>query len=222
LRHALDKSRPVWLWWVGGTVVLLALIVGGGFLSGTWSQSTPAPTATLTATPSRTQTSPPPTSTATGTPTPTATPTFTRTPRPSATPSPTATLSPMPVPDLAASAPRLIDPPGATAVTAVRVTFRWEGELPSSSYGFRVSLYHESGEISHVSPLLDGTQWTTNLPGEARDAVGGWRWSVVLVRRGDAENVVASSGEWTFYFDPFGGPIPAHSPLSSPLSTPGP
>jgi hypothetical protein len=66
-------------------------------------------------------------------------------------------------------------------------------------------------------------QWTVDLPGDASDAIGEWRWSVTVVRHGVAEDVVARSDEWTFYYNPFGGgPAPFTSPLSSPLSTPAP
>ncbi len=219
LRHALDKSRPVWLWRIGGIIILLTLIVG--LLLSVRSlreQSTPTPTATLTATfsPSPTRTSSTPTSTPTKTPTVAVT----------STPVMTVTVPSQPTQTPAAevSAPWLLSPPGAWTTRASRLTFRWGGELPDSSYGFRANLYHEGHE--YTSPILDGTQWTVNLPGDARDAVGEWRWSVAIVQRSETQDVEARSDEWTFYYDPFGGPSPSTSPLPgtwvSPLSTPAP
>lgn len=217
LRHALDRPRSGWFWRVGGVVVLLTLIVGGWFLSRTWNQGLPTPTATLTPTPSPTPTLLAPTAP------PTETPTVTLSSTPSATPTPAVTASPQPIPEPDISAPRLISPPGAAVVNTARVTFRWEGELPNSDYGFRVSLRHGGDGSDHASPILDSTQWTVDLPGDANDVVGEWRWSVAIVRHSD---VLVRSGEWTFYYDPFGGgPSPFHSPLStpvSPLSTPAP
>jgi hypothetical protein len=122
-------------------------------------------------------------------------------------------------------APRLVSPSGAAQIKTSHPTLRWEGELPGSGYDFRVSLRHTSGAPSYTSPLLDDTQWTASLAG---DAVGEWRWSVAIVRRDGAHDVVVSSDEWTFYYNPFGdlSPQPPHSPLSpppdSPLPTPKP
>jgi serine/threonine protein kinase len=222
LRHAMDQSRAGWVRWAGAAIVLLTLVVGGWFSTYLWNRSLPAPTATPT--PSRTPTSPPPTSTPTGAPTLTAT----STPVPSATPSPTITASPQPTPAPDVSLPRLISPAGAAVLRTARVTLRWEGELPNSGYGFRVSLRHGGDGPDYASPILDGMQWTVDLPGDASDAIGEWRWSVAVVRHGEAGDVVARSDEWTFYYNPFGGgPSPFHSPIptpmhSSPLSTPAP
>jgi serine/threonine protein kinase len=223
LRHALDRSRPVWLWWIGGIIILLALLVG--LLLSVRSlrgQSTPVPTATVKATvaPSSTPVSPIPTSTQTQTPTiaATSTPVMTATVPSQPTQTPAAEV------EVEVAAPWLISPPGAWTTKASRLTFRWGGELPDSSYGFRVSLYHGSNE--YTSPILDGTQWTVDLPGDARDAVGEWRWSVAIVQRDEAQDVAARSDAWTFYYNPFGGPSPSTSPLPgssvSPLPTPAP
>lgn len=217
LRHALDRDRPVWLWWFGGIIILLALFMSL-YLSvrSLQDQSASAPTATLTATLflSPTQTSPIPTSAPTQTPTVAAT----------STPVMTVTLPSQPTrtPAIEISPPWLISPPGAWTTRASRLTFRWGGELPDSNYGFRVSLYHGNNE--YTSPILDGTQWTVDLPRDARDAVGEWRWSVAIVQRGETQDVTARSGAWTFYYSPFGGPSPSTSPLPgssvSPLPTP--
>lgn len=218
LRHALDESRPVWLWWLGGIIILLALFVG--LLLSVRSlreQGAPAPTATVTATapPSSTPTSPTPTSTPTKTPTVAAT----STPVMIVTATIPSQSTQTPVAEIVA--PWLISPPGAWTTRASRLTFRWGGELPGSSYGFRVSLRHKSNE--YTSPILDGTQWTVDLPGDARDAVGEWRWSVAIVQRDETQGMAARSDAWTFYYNPFGGPSPSTSPLPtlpiSPLST---
>ena len=220
LRHALDKPRPIWWWWVGGVVILLALLRLLIYPPLFQNPSTPTPTPTLV--PSLLPTQP------TLTPTPGTTPTLT----PSLTPTPTisppstaaATSHPTPIPTL--SAPGLINPPGAAEVQASPLTLQWGGTLPNSDYGFQVHLEHGDGELSHTSPILDATQWTVELAGsrEAREAVGGWRWWVAVVRRGEIPEEMARSDEWTFYYSPFGGgPAPFRSPLStSPLSTPAP
>jgi hypothetical protein len=138
------------------------------------------------------------------------------------------TSHPTPIPTI--SAPGLINPPGAAEVQASPLTLRWRGKLPNSDYGFQVYLEHWGGELSHTSPILDTTQWTVELAGsrEAKDAIGGWRWWVVVVRRGEIPETMARSDEWTFYYSPFGGgPAPFRSPLPtpafvSPLSVPAP
>ena len=214
LRSALDRPRPMGLWWVGGALVLLPLLwliayplwLRARFVP--TETATPTVTAPLSPTPVRPNPTSRPTSTPTTTPTPTATPTVTATPPP--TPLPTV------------STPRLISPSGAATVKASPLTLQWESKLPGSDYGFRVSLHHGGGKLSHISPVLDDTRWTVDLPGsgEAKDAVGGWRWSVAVVRREDTPEVVARSNEWTFYYDPFGGSgDPSHSPLPTPLFT---
>ncbi len=221
LRHALDKSRSRGLWWVGGAIVLLTLIAVAWFSTRTASQS--LPTSTATPTPSRTPTLPAPTSTLTKTPTMMAiTPTFT----PSATPTLTVTASPQLTPEPVVVAPRLISPVGAATLRTTHVTFQWAGELPDSDYGFRVILHRGDEGTDHASPILDGMRWTVDLPGDATEAVGEWRWSVVVVRRSETADAVARSDEWTFYYNPFaGGSSPSESPLLepiSPLATPGP
>jgi serine/threonine-protein kinase len=215
LRHALDKSRSGWLWRVGGAIVLLTVIIVGWFSTRTGSQSIPTPTATLI--PSRTPAPPVPTSTPTETPTVAAT--FTPTFTPSATPTPTVTVSPEPTLEPVVVAPRLISPAGAAVLRTANVTFRWAGELPSSGYGFRVLLHRGGDGADHASPILDGTQWTVDLPGDASQAIGEWRWSVVVIRRSGTADVVAHSDEWTFYYNPFGG---GSGPSESPLPTPTP
>lgn len=215
LRHALDKSHSGWLWRVGGAIVLLTVIIVGWFSARTGSQS--LPTSTATRTPSRTPTPPTPTSTPTKTPTFAAT--FAPTLTPSATPTPTVTPSPEPTPEPVVLAPRLISPVGAAVLKTARVTFRWTGELPNSGYGFRVLLHRGEDGSDHASSVLDGTQWTVDLPGDASEAIGEWRWSVAVVRRSGTGDAIARSNEWTFYYNPFGG---GSSPSQSPLPTPTP
>jgi serine/threonine protein kinase len=217
LHHALDRARPMWLWWIGGALVLLALVVSGWLNLRASSQGQPTPLAT----PTPSQTSAPATPTPTPTETPTRAVTFTATPAPAATSIPTVTPSPRPTRTPTVSVPRLISPEGAAQVKVSLVTFQWDGELPNADYGFRVSLRQGSDGAVHASPILDGIQWTVELPGDAGDAVGEWRWSVAVVRRSGTGDTLAQSDEWTFYYNPFGGssgPAPFDSPLPTPSS----
>ena len=126
------------------------------------------------------------------------------------------------------SAPRLLSPPGAAQVNASRITFRWEGELPGSDFGFRVNLRRGGYGLVHTSPIIEAKLWTIDLPGDASENIGEWRWSVEVVSGIETGETVARSDEWTFYYDPFGsGASPFDSPLptppfTSPLSTPAP
>jgi serine/threonine-protein kinase len=220
MRHALDRPRRASLLRFGGAGALLSALLLGGWLltSRPWSQALePSPTLTLTAmpTPPTATHTPTPTRTSTLTPsvTPTRTPTVTLT-RATPTPSRTPTRTPRPTQTPQVSAPRLLSPLGAAELKSSSLTLRWQGELPSSDYGFRVSLRHGSGSPRYASSLQEDTQWEFELPG---DVVGEWRWSVAVVRRGETL-VLARSDEWTFYYDPFEGP--SSSPLDSPLPTP--
>jgi serine/threonine protein kinase len=226
LLHALDRPRRALLLRFGGAGVFLSALLLGGWLltSRPWSQALgPTPALTLTATP----TLPAPTSTRTPTPTSTRTPSPTpsvtpsRTPavtrtRFTPTPSRTPTRTPRPTQTPQVSAPRLLSPLGAAELKSSSLTLRWEGELPSSDYGFRVSLSHGSGSPRYTSSLQDGTRWEFELPG---DVVGEWRWSVAVVRGGETL-VLARSEEWTFYYDPFDSSSTSSSPPDSPLPTP--
>ncbi|MCP4543577.1 MAG: serine/threonine protein kinase [Chloroflexi bacterium] len=224
LCHALDKSRSEWLWRVGGASALLVLIIVGWFFNRMGNQNPPVPTATITLAPSRTPTPLAPISTSTKTPTVMATLTPILTP--TATSTPTATATPQSTPGPTVLAPRLIRPAGAKVLRTTHVTFRWEGELPDSGYGFRVILHRGDEGSDHASPILDSTQWTVDLPGDATSAVGEWRWFVMVVRSSETADQVLRSDEWTFYYNPFdGGTSPFQSPLpepESPLPTPEP
>ncbi len=238
LSRTLDESRFGWWGWVGGALLLLALIlaVGGGVLlsrSGgeakptatltpTPSPTLPAPTASQTLTPTASQTltptaspSPSPTASASASPTPsgTASPTATASATPSGTPTPRTTASP------AVTSPWLLSPAGAVTLRASRITLRWNGTLPNASYGFRASLYHVGGTFNETSPVTGDTQWVVDIPGHA---IGEWRWSVSVVLRNQPDDVLASSDEWTFYYNPFPGPIdsPLPAPFDSPLVVP--
>jgi serine/threonine protein kinase len=229
LRHALDSPLPIW-WWVGGVVVLLALLRLFAYPLFFQNQSTSTPTATLTPMIALSPSLSPTRSTLTSTPrtTPASTPSLA--PTSTIAPTLTTTVTSDSTPLVTVSAPRLINPPGATEVQASPLTLQWRGALPNSDYGFQVYLEHGGGELSHTSPILDTTQWTVELAGsgEARDAIGGWRWWVSVVRRGEIPEEMARSDEWTFYYNPFGsGPAPFRSPLPtpafiSPLSAPMP
>jgi serine/threonine protein kinase len=224
LRDGLDESRPVWLWLGGGAILLLALIRFVVYPS--WVQTPPPPTAvaTRTATPSPTAIVPTRTSTPTKAPTPTMpfTARPTRTVKPTVTPSLQSTWAPV------VSAPRLLSPPGAAQVKGSRITFRWEGELPGSGFGFRVNVRRSGDGLIRTSPIIKDILWTLDLPGDASENIGEWRWSVEVVSGIETGETVARSDEWTFYYDPFGsGASPFDStlptpPFTSPLSTPGP
>jgi hypothetical protein len=96
---------------------------------------------------------------------------------------------------------------------------RWNGALPNANYGFRANLYHVGGTFHETSPVTSDTQWVVDIPG---DAIGEWRWSVSVVLRSQPDDALASSDEWTFYYNPFPGPIdsPLPAPLDSPLAIP--
>jgi serine/threonine protein kinase len=215
LRDGLDESRPVWLWLSGGAILLLALIRFVVYPS--WVQMPPPPTGTATATvtPSPTATVP----TRISTPTQSPTPTRPSTARPTRTAQPTVTPSVRPTRTPVVSAPRLLSPPGAAQVKGSQITFHWEGELPGSDLGFRVNVHHSQDGLPRVSPIIKGTLWTLDLPGEASENVGEWRWSVEVVRGLEPGATIARSDEWTFYYNPFGS---GSSPFDSPLPTPAP
>ena len=195
-----DRKQPAWSWWSG--VIVLALIAGGWLIFRSWPQSPALPTSTITPLSSQTPPAVAPALTATSAaPTPTSSQllmfTTTATPTPSATPNPTVTPTPKPL--VTPSAPRLISPAGAGWTCSARQTLQWEGRLPDSSYGFRATLRHIERDLSYVSPILNNTQWTVDVPG---DAAGEWRWSVAVVRRGSNQDLTHSD-EWTFYYTPF-------------------
>jgi serine/threonine protein kinase len=226
LRHALDRPIPTWGWWVGGVVVLLALLrllaYPLFFQSPSKPTATPAPAIATSPSLSPTRSTP--------TPTPTPPPTPSLAPTSTIHPTSTAAVTSHRTPVSTISAPGLLSPPGAAEVRSSPLTLQWTGTLPNPDYGFQVYLEHGDGDLSHTSPILDTTQWTVELAGsgEARDAVGGWRWWVAVVRQGETPEEMARSDEWTFYYSPFGdGPAPFRSPLAtplfvSPLSVPAP
>jgi len=222
-----DRKQPAWLWWGSGLIVL-ALIAGGWLIFHSPSQKPALPA--LTVTPLSSQTLPVVAPALTDTPivltrtstqlqmfTATATPTLnailnpTVTPTPSATPKAIVTLTPKPL--VTPSAPRLINPPGAGWTCSARQTLKWEGQLPDSSYGFRARLRHIERDLSYISPILDDTQWTVDVPG---DTAGEWSWSVAVVRRGSDQDLTRSD-EWTFYYTPFCQSI---SPVATPKRNP--
>ncbi len=212
LRGALNPPRSFWPWLIG-LGVILTLIAGGGFLlSAQSNRATPTPTVTLTVTtePSLTPTIVPQAPTALVTaavvaPTILATaPTVT--PGQTSIPS-TATRTSTPIVTMAA--PNLISPPGGSTVNGSRLTLQWQGRLPNSDYGYRVSVTYESGDPTYVSPVLDVNQWGVELPA---NRVGTWRWSVEIVRRTGTSAVVARSVDAIFYHDPFTSPLPTPKP----------
>lgn len=222
LRQALDKRRPRWVWAAAGIGVLAALIVAGGViiqlmtsnqLSGPEPTSTPLgkPTETLSASPTPVATEATPESTASPTATPSPLPTASATPttRPTPTEAPAPT-APSPVPTRLAVivAPIANYPPGGASVRTPDLTLTWTGALPSRDYGFVVTMHQKDGLLARSSPILPSAEWTLHLPGTgpASDAVGEWRWTVLVVRRSEPYAVLAQSAEATFYFNPFAGP----------------
>ena len=227
LHQALDKRQPRWVWAAAGIGILAALIVAGGVIirlttgnqpSSPEPTSTPTgrPTETLSASPTHTpvvtEATPEPTAAPSVTPSPLPTASATPTTRPTATeaPAPTATTTPSPAPTRLAVvvAPIANYPPGGASVRTPDLTLTWTSALPSRDYGFVVTMYQKDGLLTRSSPVLPNAEWTVHLPGAgpARDAVGEWRWTVLVVRRAEPYVVLGRSAEATFYFNPFAGP----------------
>jgi hypothetical protein len=103
----------------------------------------------------------------------------------------------------------LISPRDGSTVNGSRLALQWQGQLPSSDYGYRVSVSHESGEPVYTSPILDIEQWVVELPA---NRVGAWRWFVEIIRRTGTSQVVARSIESIFYHDPFASPLATPAP----------
>jgi hypothetical protein len=139
------------------------------------------------------------------------TPTPRSTPFPTATPTPT--LFPTPIPS--ATVPEPIAPAmGRTYRNPV--TFEWLGSLkPGQAY--QVTVRHvESGYVIQTG-LSTVYSSTTDLPAD-RD--GEWRWTVSVVQDGQ---VLATSPEWMFWFNPFPRPTPFRkAPRTTPSPTPEP
>jgi serine/threonine protein kinase len=185
-----------------GLVVLVAilLLVFGRFIiridpPGT---ETPTPTTAPSATATRR-----PTATSTPTSTPTTAPSATATRRPTATstptPSPTATATP-----LRATAPEPVAPV-AGGTYANPIAFEWRGSL-GVGQAYLVTARHERGYVVQ-SELLTEPGWTVDLPGEQ---FGPWGWTVSVMQGG---RTMASSPEWSFWFDPYGdGPEATNTP----------
>jgi tetratricopeptide (TPR) repeat protein len=157
----------------------------------------------------------PPTPTPRPTPFPTDTPT--PTPEPASTPFPTATPTPtlFPTPIPSATVPEPIAPAmGRTYRNPV--TFEWLGSLkPGQAY--QVTVRHvESGYVIQ-SGLSTVYSSTTDLPA---DKDGEWRWTVSVVQDGQ---VLATSPEWMFWFNPFPRPTSFRkAPRTTPFPTPVP
>ncbi len=188
------------------------------------STLTYTPTPTCTFTPTATDT-PAATNTPTLTPTPTVTPTHTPTPTvPIATATPTFTLTPTATPTvpIATATPTYTPTPTASPLKLKApveggtcrnpVTFEWSGSLRSDQ-AYRVTARHPGSEYSNESELLTDPNWEFNLPGEK---YGEWRWTVSVVQEGET---VATSPEWTFWFQP-GGDTPTPTEGPPPTNTP--
>jgi serine/threonine protein kinase len=141
--------------------------------------TTPAAAPSHTATP-RSATS------STSSPTPLSTPTSTPTPSPTATPTPPPATAPEPVaPDL-----------GRTYGNPI--AFEWRGSL-SAGWTYLVTAWHVGSGYVIQSGLLTDQGWTVDLPVER---YGEWRWTVSVTQ---GERAMATSPEWSFWFDPYPG-----------------
>lgn len=161
---------------------------------------TPTP---ITPTSTTTRTSPPsPTSTSSPTAAPTATPTASPIARTSAAPTSTSTRAPVstlwPTSRPPATVPQLKSPPQGGEYKNP-IVFEWSGSL-NTGQAYQVTAYHvESGHVIQSGSLVAQQTWTADLPG---DKYGEWRWRVAVLANGE---VAATSAEWMFWFQPFGG-----------------
>ena len=140
--------------------------------------------------PTPTPTPLPPTPTPSPTPVP---PTALPTPLPTPTSTPTPTPTPTPVPS--ASPPEPVEPQQGRAYRNP-VAFEWRGVLqPGQAY--QVILYHvASGDVIQGGLTME-QNGTIDLPA---DMHGEWRWTVSVVQ---GEQILATSPEWMFWFDPW-------------------
>jgi hypothetical protein len=192
-----------------GLVALAAvasLVVGsigrGGAPTGTAIPTAPVVLASETPTPATPTASP----TRTNTPTPTIAPTATATRPPTATStptaSPTARATPLPV-----TTPQLMVPVAGSTYGS-SVAFEWRGSLSGDQTYLVTARHVESGYVVQ-SELLTEPGWTVDLPGER---YGLWRWTVSVTQGG---RTVASSPEWSFWFDPYPEPATKRPPPGS-------
>jgi serine/threonine-protein kinase len=153
------------------------------------------PSTTPVVAPSYTAT-PTPAASSTSSPTPLPTLTSTPTPSPTATPTPPPATAPEPV------APAL----GRTYGNPI--TFEWRGSL-SAGRTYLVTARHVGSGYVIQSGLLTDQGWTVDLPVER---YGEWRWTVSVTQ---GERAMATSPEWSFWFDPYpdGG---AREPTNTP------
>jgi hypothetical protein len=190
-----------------GLVAVASLVVGrigmGGARTGTATPTAPAVLPASETLIPATPTAPP---TRTATPTPTVAPTATATRRPTATSTPTASPTATATP-LRVTAPELVAPV-AGGTYGNPIAFEWRGSL-SGGQAYLVTVRHvESGYVVQ-SELLTGPGWTVYLPVER---YGLWRWTVSVTQGGRA---MASSPEWSFWFDPYPEPATKQAPPGS-------
>jgi hypothetical protein len=97
------------------------------------------------------------------------------------------------------------------------ITFQWTGSLNAGEI-YQVNAYHFKSGYTIQSDLLATPEWITDLPG---DRYGEWRWKVSVVRE---RNVVTTSSEWMFWFQPGGDgrrPTNATPPTNTPPTPKG-
>jgi len=203
------RGFPVWGWGLVGLVVLIAVVISGWMLLG-FGQSV-EPTITITPEVTKPHLTEPTAdiSTATISPTPSPSPTIVVTETPSqtmttdiATVTPIATQRPVTPP-----APVLLSPAqGDTHQSPV--TFQWQGTLYDNQT-YVVRAWNTRTGYSVQSAALTSRSWVVDLPAEA---YGEWKWQVRVVQSG---NVLVTSQEGMFWFDPFPGSSPISTPPSS-------
>jgi serine/threonine protein kinase len=185
-----------------GLAAVASLVVGRIVMS-----TPPTPTATPTTIASASETPTPATPTVaptdTATPTPTTAPTATPTRRPTATstptPSPTATATPLRV-----VTPQLVAPV-AGSTSGNPIAFAWRGSLSVGQAYLVTARLERTGYVVRSGPLTE-PGWAVDLPGEQ---YGLWRWTVSVTQGG---RTVASSPEWSFWFDPYPPPATSSAP----------
>jgi hypothetical protein len=187
-----------------GLAAVASLVVGRiGMGAARTATATPTALAVLPASETPTLATPTVSPTRTATPTPTTAPSATPTRRPTATstptPSPTATATPLRV-----VTPQLVAPV-AGSTSGNPIAFAWRGSLSVGQAYLVTARLERTGYVVRSGPLTE-PGWAVDLPGEQ---YGLWRWTVSVTQGG---RTVASSPEWSFWFDPYPPPATSSAP----------
>jgi cell division septation protein DedD len=196
------RTKTVWMVLLGIIIFGLCSGVTASLVSGIFPLLTPTPTTSPTASPTSTfvpTETPSPTPVPTDTPTPTSTPTLTPTPAPTPTTAPSATPSPTPTSEPTAI-PVLPEPmvPENGSTHKSPITFQWGGFLRAGQ-AYQVVVHHPKSGYLVRSGSLTNQSWILDLPAER---YGEWRWTVSVIQGGQ---VLVTSSEWMFWFNPSGG-----------------